>query len=237
MRKENRIPVLLMLIVSIGTLTPTTKIEQVLKLPGVNLTAMVAPPVAFAFSPRTASASLVLSKTTKTTSAVVVNKIVAPAKTKASPVVVPSKKTAPAKTKASPVVVPSKKTTVVKAKVAKGKVSRSNVVSRSSPPIKIVSFEVSAYSPTSEECDGDPFTTASGKRVYVGGIAADLSRYPLGTIMIVQNYNNGNPCTVVDSGSAIKGNKLDVFFWHTIEAINWGRRKNVQVKILYLAPK
>ena len=220
MRKENRIPVLLMLIVSIGTLTPTTKIEQVLKLPGVNLTAMVAPPVAFAFSPRTASASLVLSKTTKTTSAVVVNKIVAPAKTKASPVVVPSKKT-----------------TVVKAKVAKGKVSRSNVVSRSSPPIKIVSFEVSAYSPTSEECDGDPFTTASGKRVYVGGIAADLSRYPLGTIMIVQNYNNGNPCTVVDSGSAIKGNKLDVFFWHTIEAINWGRRKNVQVKILYLAPK
>ena len=225
MRKENRIPVLLMLIAFIGTLTPTTKIEQTLKLPGINLTAMVAPPSVLASSQPTTSALLVSSKITK------------PTKTKAATAVVTNKIAAAAKTKAPPAVVPNKKTVIAKAKVVKKKVSRSNVVSRSSPPIKIVSFEVSAYSPRVSECDGDPFTTASGKRVYEGGIAADLRRYPLGTIMIVQNYNNGNPCTVVDSGSAIKGNKLDVFFWHTIEAINWGRRKNVQVKILYLAPK
>lgn len=135
-------------------------------------------------------------------------------------------------------VVPAKSKTVsAKSKTVKAKVSRSKVVTRSSPPVKIVSFEISAYSPTVQECDGDPFTTASGKRVYEGGIAADLRRYPLGTIMVIPGYNNGLPCKVVDSGSAIKKNKIDVFFFSTHEAIHWGRRKNVQVKILYLAPK
>lgn len=220
MNKEIKIPILLMLIALIGIFAPETKIEQALKLPGINLTAMVSPPSALAFSPPTISASLMPSKITKTAPAIVADKVVAPAKTKASPAVVPSKKTV-----------------VAKAKVIKAKVSRSKVTTRSSPPVMIVSFEISAYSPTVEECDGDPFTTASGKRVYEGGIAADLSRYPLGTIMIIPGYNKGLPCKVVDSGSAIKKNKIDVFFFSTHEAIHWGRRKNVQVKILYLAPK
>jgi 3D (Asp-Asp-Asp) domain-containing protein len=138
-----------------------------------------------------------------------------------------AKKVTPAKSKTVP----------AKSKPVKAKVSRSKVVTRSSPPVMVVSFEISAYSPRVIECDGDPYTTASGKRVYEGGIATDLSRYPLGTIMIIPNYNNGNPCTVVDSGSAIKKNKIDVFFFEIQKAINWGRRKNVQVKILYLAPK
>lgn len=182
--------------------------------------AMVSPPPALAFSPPTTSASLTQCKTIKT-----------------APAIVASKMVAPAKTKVPPAVFPSKKTVVTKAKVVKKKVSRSNVVSRSSPPVMTVSFEISAYSPTAAECDGDPFTTASGKRVYVGGIAADLRFYPLGTIMIIPNYNNGNPCTVVDSGGYIRGNRLDVFIWSTHEAIHWGRRKNVQVKILYIPKK
>jgi len=220
MKKEIRIPIILMLITLIGIFAPETKMEQSLKIPGINLTAMISPPSFLAFSPPTTSASLVSSKTIKT-----------------APAIVASKMVASAKTKTSPAVVPIKKTVVTKAKVTKGKVSRSNVVSRSSPPVKIVSFEISSYSPTVEECDGDPFTTASGKRVYVGGIAADLRFYPLGTIMLIPGYNNGNPCVVIDSGGAIRKNKLDVFMWKTADSIKWGRRKNVQVKILYLAPK
>jgi 3D (Asp-Asp-Asp) domain-containing protein len=111
------------------------------------------------------------------------------------------------------------------------------VPSRAAPQKRIVSFEVSAYSPTIAECDNDPYTTASGKKVYEGGIAADLSLYPFGTIMLIPNYNNGKPCTVIDCGGAIKGNKLDVFFFSTDKAIHWGRRRNVQVEILYLPKK
>lgn len=94
--------------------------------------------------------------------------------------------------------------------------------------------EVSAYSPTAEECSGNPFITASGKRVYVGGIAADPRVLPLGSRVIVPNYNNGKACTVVDTGSYIKGNRLDVFFFSTDKAIHWGRRRNVKVQVLYV---
>jgi len=102
------------------------------------------------------------------------------------------------------------------------------------PVVKVLLMEVSAYSPTVQECDSDPLTTASGKRVYVGGIAADWTVLPAGSIVSIPNYNNGNPCTVVDTGSAIKGNKLDVFFFSTDEAIHWGRRHNVKVQVLYV---
>ena len=108
------------------------------------------------------------------------------------------------------------------------------VTTRSSEPIAILICTVTAYSPTVEECDASPLVTASGKRVYVGGIAADLSVFPFGTILQIPGYNGGNPCTVIDTGSAIKGNKLDVFLWSAHEAVHWGRRKNVRVQVLYI---
>jgi 3D (Asp-Asp-Asp) domain-containing protein len=108
------------------------------------------------------------------------------------------------------------------------------VTTRSSEPIAILICEITAYSPTVAETDNDPMTTASGKRVYVGGIAADLRVLPFGSICIIPGYNNGDPCTVIDTGSAIKGNKLDVFLWSTDAAIHWGRRRNVRVEVLYI---
>lgn len=101
-------------------------------------------------------------------------------------------------------------------------------------PAIIILCEISAYSPTAEECSGNPFITASGKRVYVGGIAADPKVLPLGSRVIIPNYNNGEACTVVDTGSYIKGNRLDVFFFSTDRAIHWGRRRNVRVEVLYI---
>jgi len=101
-------------------------------------------------------------------------------------------------------------------------------------PVKILYMEITAYSPTVSECDAAPLITASGQRVRVGGIAADLRVLPFGSIVIIPNYNNGDPCTVIDTGSAIKGNKLDVFMYSTHEAIHWGRRHNVEVRVLYV---
>jgi 3D (Asp-Asp-Asp) domain-containing protein len=108
------------------------------------------------------------------------------------------------------------------------------VTTRASKPVKILYMEISAYSPTVAECDASPLVTASGKRVYVGGIAADLRVLPFGSIVSIPNYNNGDPCTVIDTGSAIKGLKLDVFLWSAREAVHWGRRRNVRVEVLYI---
>lgn len=107
-------------------------------------------------------------------------------------------------------------------------------VSRDSVPIAELYMEISAYSPTVQECDAAPLVTASGQRVRVGGIAADLRILPLGSIVTIPNYNGGKPCTVIDTGSYIKGNRLDVFLWKTEEAIHWGRRRNVKVLVLYV---
>jgi len=105
---------------------------------------------------------------------------------------------------------------------------------RESVPVAELYMEISAYSPRVCETDATPLITASGKGVYVGGIASDWSVLPCGSIVTIEGYNNGNPCTVVDSGSLIRGNTLDVFFWHELEAVNWGRRRNVKVRVLYV---
>lgn len=108
------------------------------------------------------------------------------------------------------------------------------VVSRDSVPVVIISCTVTAYNPTIAQTDASPLITASGKRVYTGGVAADLSVFPFGTILIIPGYNGGRPCTVIDTGSMIRGNTLDVFFWNESQAVNWGRRRDVKVRVLYV---
>lgn len=69
--------------------------------------------------------------------------------------------------------------------------------------------------------------TASGTKARKGTIAADTSRYPFGTIMYIKGYGYG---VVEDRGSAIKGDKIDLFFRRHSDAIRWGRRR-LPVKI------
>ena len=69
--------------------------------------------------------------------------------------------------------------------------------------------------------------TASGTEARRGTIAADTNRYPFGTIIYVPGYGYGR---VEDRGSAIKGEKLDLFFKDHRDANRWGRqRKTVKV--------
>jgi 3D (Asp-Asp-Asp) domain-containing protein len=70
--------------------------------------------------------------------------------------------------------------------------------------------------------------TASGKKAKQGTIAADTSLYPFGTIMHVPGYGYGQ---VQDRGSAIKGQKIDLFFEKKKDALKWGRRRNVPVTV------
>ncbi|TCS83131.1 3D domain-containing protein [Tepidibacillus fermentans] len=68
--------------------------------------------------------------------------------------------------------------------------------------------------------------TYSGVRVIRGNystIAADLNVFPIGTVLYIPGYGYG---VVADKGSAIKGNKLDLYF-ETIQDVyqEWGKRE------------
>lgn len=60
-------------------------------------------------------------------------------------------------------------------------------------------------------------------------IAADLNVFPLGTILYIPGYGYG---IVADTGSAIQGNKIDLYF-HTKEDVykQWGK-KTVEVFVI-----
>lgn len=73
--------------------------------------------------------------------------------------------------------------------------------------------------------------TYSGVKVrksMVSTIAADTRVFPLGTLLYIPGYGYG---IVADTGSAIKGNKIDLFFLNKKEVFaNWGKKKvNVYV--------
>lgn len=70
--------------------------------------------------------------------------------------------------------------------------------------------------------------TASGVPPRVGGVAVDTSVIPMGTRMYVEGYGYA---VALDRGSAIKGNKIDVFLETHAEARQWGV-KRVKVYIL-----
>jgi len=63
---------------------------------------------------------------------------------------------------------------------------------------------------------------------YVGIVAVDPRVIPLRTRVFVEGYGYA---TAMDIGSAIKGNRIDLFFDTRAEAMKWGRR-NVQVYLL-----
>lgn len=63
--------------------------------------------------------------------------------------------------------------------------------------------------------------TSDGTKAVKGTIAADIRRYPYGTKMYVPGYGWG---VVHDTGSAIKGDHIDVFFPDNDDAMTWGKQ-------------
>jgi peptidoglycan DL-endopeptidase CwlO len=64
-------------------------------------------------------------------------------------------------------------------------------------------------------------TTSTGIPVAWGVIAVDPSVIPLGTRMFVPGYGEG---VAADTGSAVKGNVIDLWFSSCAQATAWGRR-------------
>ena len=93
-----------------------------------------------------------------------------------------------------------------------------------------LSFESTGKNP------GDPYygITASGAKAQPGTVAVDPSVIPLGTKLYIAS-TDGSPdygfATALDTGSAIKGYRIDLFMEDNQDALNFGIR---QVKVYIL---
>ncbi len=78
---------------------------------------------------------------------------------------------------------------------------------------------------------GITFSGVQVKRDLYSTIAADLNVYPIGTILFIPDYGFG---VVADKGSAITGNKIDLYY-HTVDDVyeQWGK-KEVDVYVIEL---
>jgi 3D (Asp-Asp-Asp) domain-containing protein len=76
---------------------------------------------------------------------------------------------------------------------------------------------------------GITYSGVKVKRDLYSTIAADITIFPVGTILFIPEYGYG---VVADTGSAIKGNKLDLYY-DTVQDVftNWGK-KTVNVYIV-----
>lgn len=87
---------------------------------------------------------------------------------------------------------------------------------------KALAMRASAYTHTGSN-------TASGTKPKAGfSVAVDPDTIPLGTYLYVDGYGY---CKAEDTGGAIKGNKIDLFFDTERECLNWGVR-TVRVYVL-----
>jgi 3D (Asp-Asp-Asp) domain-containing protein len=69
---------------------------------------------------------------------------------------------------------------------------------------------------------GITYSGVKVKRDLYSTIAADLSVYPIGTILFIPQYGYG---VVADKGSAIKGNRLDLYYETVDDVYNeWGKQ-------------
>lgn len=66
--------------------------------------------------------------------------------------------------------------------------------------------------------------TSSGTQARHGTIAADLSRFPYGTLVEIPGYGTGR---VEDCGSAIRGDHMDLWFPNHDAALLWGKQRKL----------
>ena len=93
---------------------------------------------------------------------------------------------------------------------------------------RVVWMQVTAYCGCKKCCGPHARgLTASGRSIdYNDGnfVAADTSILSFGTKLLIPGYADGKAVEVIDRGSAIKGNHVDVFFPTHEEARAWGRK-------------
>lgn len=112
--------------------------------------------------------------------------------------------------------------------------SRGNINYRKTLTMTATAYN-NSYASTGKR-PGDKYwgITASGTKARVGAVAVDPRVIPLGTRLYVESLDGTGDygfCVAEDTGGAIKGNKIDLFFNTAGEVRRFGRRK-VKVYIL-----
>ena len=74
-------------------------------------------------------------------------------------------------------------------------------------------------------------TTKSGTRARTGIVAADPSVLPVGTVLRIMDGAYSGVYTVMDTGAAVKGRKIDIFMPDCATAERFGER-SLRVRIL-----
>ena len=96
-------------------------------------------------------------------------------------------------------------------------------------------FKATAYCSCEKCCDKDPSDkwygiTATGKRARWGTVAVDKRVIKLGSRLRIKGFPN-TIFRAEDVGSAIKGNRIDVWFPSHSEALNFGIQKIVVQRV------
>lgn len=89
---------------------------------------------------------------------------------------------------------------------------------------------VTAYSSDINQTDDTPHETATGHLTRHGVIAVDPEVIPLGSMVFVPGYGWG---VALDTGSKVKGKRIDVWMDSADKAKAWGKRVEV---IIFVRP-
>ncbi len=93
-------------------------------------------------------------------------------------------------------------------------------------PARTIRMKVTAYSPDEQSCGifADGMTASLHDVLTNAGrlVAADSRVLPLGSVISVPGYDNGDMVPVLDRGGAIKGRRLDVLYPTHRQALKWG---------------
>jgi len=104
------------------------------------------------------------------------------------------------------------------------------------PLVRKLRMRVTAYCPCGKCCDGYADVPMSRRMIGGGsirlqplvrdnvGFAAAPPSLPIGTRLIIPGYHGGRPVKVLDRGSDIHGQHLDVFMPTHQQALAWGSR-------------
>lgn len=115
-------------------------------------------------------------------------------------------------------------------------VTTANETAKAAKKVKVVATGYTAgYESTGKHPSHPQYgITYSGVKVRrdkdtISTIAADLKVFPIGTVLYIPGYGYG---IVADKGSAIKGNKIDLYFKTTKQVFKeWGK-KEVEVQVI-----
>jgi len=92
-----------------------------------------------------------------------------------------------------------------------------------------ITVVASAYSAGDGHTPGK--ITSMGAIVSRGAVAVDPLIIPLGSLLWIEDYGY---CIALDTGGAIKGNRVDLYMDSITEAKEWGKR-SVKLKIIQIA--